>query len=131
MPKENQQKIILKKVAERNGRPAKIKKLQEQLGHKSATETWDTYGHLIGDEDDRCRSIVQGALGSLESKLRARGGRAQVKAQVRRGLRDGLACKPGSVTPKSRRPSISDHRCRWPPAVYPDARAGSPRTHPV
>jgi len=28
MPKENQQKIILKKVAERNGLPGRIKELQ-------------------------------------------------------------------------------------------------------
>ncbi len=40
-----------------------IKKLQHQLGHKSATETWDTYGHLIGDEDDHSRAVIQAALG--------------------------------------------------------------------
>ena len=39
-----------------------IKKLQALLGHKSAMETWDTYGHLMGDEDDRSRSVIQGAL---------------------------------------------------------------------
>ncbi|GGD30592.1 tyrosine-type recombinase/integrase [Nocardioides daphniae] len=32
-----------------------IKVLQALLGHKSAMETWDTYGHLIGDEDPRSR----------------------------------------------------------------------------
>ncbi len=36
-----------------------IKKLQALLGHKSAMETWDTYGHLLGDEDDRSRSVIQ------------------------------------------------------------------------
>lgn len=41
-----------------------IKKLQQMLGHKSATETWDTYGHLIGDEDDRSRAVIQAVLGS-------------------------------------------------------------------
>jgi integrase len=41
-----------------------IKKLQQMLGHKSATETWDTYGHLIGDEDDRSRTVIQTVLGS-------------------------------------------------------------------
>ena len=40
-----------------------IKKLQALLGHKSATETWDTYGHLMGDEDDRSRTLIQTELG--------------------------------------------------------------------
>ncbi len=41
-----------------------IKMLQALLGHKSAVETWDTYGHLMGDEDDRSRSVIEGVLGS-------------------------------------------------------------------
>ena len=41
-----------------------IKVLQALLGHKSAVETWDTYGHLMGDEDDRSRAIIQEALGN-------------------------------------------------------------------
>lgn len=32
-----------------------VKVLQALLGHKSAFETWDTYGHLMGDEDTRSR----------------------------------------------------------------------------
>jgi integrase len=47
-----------------------IKVLQALLGHKSATETLDTYGHLMGDEDDRSRSVVQDALGNLADSLR-------------------------------------------------------------
>jgi integrase len=39
-----------------------IKVLQGLLGHKSATETLDTYGHLMGDEDDRSRSVIEDAL---------------------------------------------------------------------
>ena len=39
-----------------------IKVLQALLGHKSAVETWDTYGHL-GDEDDRSRAVIDTALG--------------------------------------------------------------------
>ncbi len=42
-----------------------IKKLQALLGHNSAVETWDTYGHLIGDEDDRSRAVIQGALAGM------------------------------------------------------------------
>jgi integrase len=45
-----------------------IKKRQALLGHKSAVETWDTYGHLIGDEDDRSRSVIQGALARLQQE---------------------------------------------------------------
>jgi len=41
-----------------------IKKLQQMLGHKSATETWDTYGHLMGDEDDRSRAVIETQLGT-------------------------------------------------------------------
>jgi integrase len=40
-----------------------IKVLQALLGHKSAVETWDTYGHLMGDEDTRSRTIVDALLG--------------------------------------------------------------------
>jgi integrase len=40
-----------------------IKVLQAILGHKSAVETWDTYGHLMGDEDLRSRAIVDEVLG--------------------------------------------------------------------
>ena len=40
-----------------------IKVLQALLGHKSAVETWDTYGHLMGDEDTRSRAIVDELLG--------------------------------------------------------------------
>jgi integrase len=42
-----------------------IKQLQANLGHKSAQETWDTYGHLMGDEDDRSRAVIDGELGKL------------------------------------------------------------------
>lgn len=44
-----------------------IKALQSMLGHKSASETWDTYGHLMGDEDDRSRTVIQNALGSVST----------------------------------------------------------------
>lgn len=41
-----------------------IKVLQALLGHKSAVETWDTYGHLMGDEDDRSRAVIEAVLGT-------------------------------------------------------------------
>lgn len=42
-----------------------VKVLQALLGHKSAVETWDTYGHLMGDEDTRSRAVIDAALGGL------------------------------------------------------------------
>ncbi|MCW2846562.1 MAG: xerD 1 [Marmoricola sp.] len=42
-----------------------IKVLQALLGNKSAVETWDTYGHLMGDEDDRSRSVIEDVLENL------------------------------------------------------------------
>ena len=41
-----------------------IKVLQALLGHKSAVETWDTYGHLMGAEDTRSRAIVDSLIGN-------------------------------------------------------------------
>lgn len=45
-----------------------IKVLQALLGHKSAVETWDTYGHLMGDEDTRSRAVVDAALGCVSGR---------------------------------------------------------------
>ena len=46
------------------------------------------------------------------------------------GSADEPDCKPDSVPgiAAEGRPSIWDHRCRWPRAAYPRARAGRPRT---
>jgi hypothetical protein len=52
-------------VIQRGGSGQSIKVLQARLGHKSAVETWDTYGHLMGDGDDRSRAIIQEALGNV------------------------------------------------------------------
>jgi integrase len=45
-----------------------IKVLQALLGHKSAVETWETYGHLMGDEDTRSRAIVDALLGDAQRR---------------------------------------------------------------
>lgn len=50
-----------------------IKKLQHLLGHKSGTETWDTYGDLMGDEDDLSNAVIHAALGTPLAQLRATG----------------------------------------------------------
>lgn len=55
----------------RNG--ASVKTVQARLGHKSALETLDTYGHLWPDADDQTRNILNVALAGLgkgNSKLR-------------------------------------------------------------
>ena len=109
-----------------------IKVLQALLGHKSAGETWDTYGHLMGDEDDRSRSVIEGVLGnSGHSTATVRP--ADCKTAGQKLGADGLAHRPGSVrrTASRRngwRPSISGCRCRHPPATYPRARTDRPRT---
>jgi hypothetical protein len=48
-----------------------IKVFQSLLGHKSEVETWDTYGHLMGDEDDRSRTVVEEALGNPDRSTSA------------------------------------------------------------
>lgn len=47
-----------------------VKTVQARLGHKSATETLDTYGHLWPDSDDRTRQAVDEVLGNLADSLR-------------------------------------------------------------
>jgi integrase len=47
----------------RNG--ASVKLVQARLGHKSALETLDTYGHLWPDSDEQTRSILNEALSTL------------------------------------------------------------------
>ena len=47
-----------------------IKAIQRLLGHKSAVETLDTYGHLMGDEDDRSRAAIRRELGEVADYLR-------------------------------------------------------------
>lgn len=46
-----------------------MKALQHMLGHKTAAETLDTYGHLMGDEDDRSRAVIGTALAALKKSL--------------------------------------------------------------
>lgn len=41
-----------------------VKTVQGRLGHKSATETLDTYGHMWADSDDRTRDAVDSTLGA-------------------------------------------------------------------
>lgn len=49
---------------------ASVKTVQARLGHKSALETLDTYGHLWPDSEDQTRRAVDAALGSLAASPR-------------------------------------------------------------
>ncbi|WP_295103399.1 tyrosine-type recombinase/integrase [uncultured Microbacterium sp.] len=44
-----------------------VKTVQGRLGHKSAAETLDTYGHMWEDSDDRTRAAVDSVLQSADS----------------------------------------------------------------
>lgn len=41
--------------------------VQKHLGHASASETTDTYGHLMPEDDNRGRSIIQAAFASTDA----------------------------------------------------------------
>lgn len=47
-----------------------IKELQAQLGHKNASETLDTYGHLMKEDRAHSRSLMEQALGGSPSAAR-------------------------------------------------------------
>ena len=49
---------------------ASVKVVQARLGHKSALETLDTYGHLWPDSEDQTRRAVDVALGGLAASPR-------------------------------------------------------------
>ena len=49
-------------------RGCSIKAIQRRLGHQSATETLDTYGHLWPDSDDETRDAVDQVLAGLGLK---------------------------------------------------------------
>ncbi|WP_278101684.1 tyrosine-type recombinase/integrase [Microbacterium proteolyticum] len=50
-----------------------VKTVQDRLGHKSATETLDTYGHMWADSDDRTRDAVDSVLGARADSPRTDG----------------------------------------------------------
>lgn len=53
-----------------------VKTVQSRLGHKSATETLDTYGHMWADSDDRTREAVDSVLQSAQSPQNLQSGTA-------------------------------------------------------
>lgn len=61
-----------------------VKTVQARLGHKSASETLDTYGHLWADSDDRTRDAIDTVLSvraeSAESPQKSRSGSTALNA---------------------------------------------------
>lgn len=57
-----------------------VKVVQDRLGHASAATTLDVYGHLWGDDEDRTREAVAGALGTV---LRTARGQQDANSLVR------------------------------------------------
>ena len=50
-----------------------IKSVQRFLGHENASETLDTYGHLMPGDDDRLREVIDVALrGNVHCAFRGR-----------------------------------------------------------
>src|SRR5690606_8368334 len=49
-----------------------VKTVQGRLGHKSATETLDTYGHMWADSDDRTRDAIDSVLGNSADSVRTK-----------------------------------------------------------
>lgn len=49
---------------------ANIKVLQRLLGHKSATLTWDRYGHLFPDDLDKVADVLDLAAAAAADQLR-------------------------------------------------------------
>src|SRR3954451_5335110 len=101
--------------------------------HPAVVETLDTDSHLWRDPDDRTREAVDSllALPAPDSLRTAEGplfAPLQFRGPRRRGWSVGRVLFPGALRRSVRRPSISDRRCRRPPAVHPRTRAGSPRT---
>lgn len=47
-----------------------VKAVQSFLGHATAAETLDTYGHLWPDDQDRIRAAIDAALSPIEESLR-------------------------------------------------------------
>jgi len=65
---------LLRVGADRKGLSAKV--VQARLGHASAVETLDVYGHLWPDDEDRTRQAVDDLLGGelAEDWLRTEAG---------------------------------------------------------
>ena len=85
-----------------------------------------TRAEIVGTIDQLVHSWA-GVLRTIGGQRGALIALSQVRGVGRRGWSVGRVLFPGALRRSVRRPSISDHRCRWPRAVHPRTRAGSPR----
>jgi len=103
-----------------------VKVVQARLGHASAAETLDTYGHLWPDSEDQTREAVDAVLNISRPNRGPRSVLTHVSAgQDRWGSES--ACTPDSVEVASRRPgrpSLSAGGYPTAPAVYPGSASG-------
>ncbi len=89
-----------------------VKVIQRRLGHKTAKETLDTYGHLWPDSDEKTRSAVDG---ELLRGLIADAGLSRGVPSVTEGARQ----RPGIPRPGRGLGGVSDREtaghkgCRW------------------
>ena len=78
-----------------------VKTVQARLGHATAAETLDTYGHLWPDSDDRTREAATrsspGTARAPADSLRTRRGAVTTFPQVSGLVVDESGCRPGSV----------------------------------
>ena len=54
--------------------------IQSRMGHASAMVTFDVYGHMFPDSDDRTRAAVDAYLGNPADSVRTQNTSAQVRA---------------------------------------------------
>jgi integrase len=54
-------------------RGCSVKAVQHFLGHATASETLDTYGHLWADDEDRIRDSIDAAFAAPETIVRPSG----------------------------------------------------------
>jgi hypothetical protein len=99
-----------------------IKAVQQYLGHKNASETLDTYGHLMPGDNDRVRAAIDASLSGNVHGMCTRGQQqspSRTFALVSGGGSGEAAYKRDSVTRKR----AGDHPSS---ATYPRGAAASP-----
>ena len=94
------------------------------LGHASASETLDTYGHLWPDDGDRIKAAVDQAFGETEEPLRNLGSGARTQHTVSPGCDVcAVARRPisGILWPASG--PVTIHLCDLPEGAVSSERA--------
>ena len=110
-----------------------VKTVQSRLGHKSESETLDTYSHLWPDSDDLDAGRRRAGSSGLRANCLRTPARSTNYPAGHRLTGDEAACKPGSVPGRLAAFPFGDHPSRRAVAgtlhaVHPQARAGSPQS---